>query len=193
MARRLVPQLILISALLFTAACAGPLFKVKPVTQLPPLPTTAKVVDAGGVAVRVAPLLTDEESQELFQANLPVIGMLPLRLEMDFPSSSPVELKKVKFKLHDGQNREWKLLSTKSAVSRILKGNEIRLYNPNFRKQFETDFGAYEFDLKTPLSPSDSQRRGFLFFQTPDKRPVETTQLTLTIERLPQPVTIALN
>ena len=175
-------------------SCSGSLFKVKPATELPPLPANTRSADAGGVTVRVAPLLSDEESQELFEANLPLGGVLPLRVELAFQSGLPVELKKARFRLRDGQNREWKLLSPKSAISRIMKANGVTLYNPNSRKQFELEFGAYAIDLKTPLSSSDARRQGFLFFQTPDKKAVTAgQQLTLTVERLPQTASIAVN
>src|ERR1700752_3384304 len=185
----------LISLFLLASAtsCNGSLFKVKPATELPPLPAKTRSADAGGVTVRVAPLLTDEESQELFEANLPLGGVLPLRVELAVENGGvPVELKKARFRLRDGQNREWKLLSPKTAISRILKANGVKLYNPNARKQFEREFGAYGIDLKTPLSSSDTRREGFLFFQTPNKEAVTAgQQLTLTVERLPQTASIA--
>ena len=183
----------LISLFLLAGAtsCSGSLFKVKPATELPPLPADTRSADAGGVTVRVAPLLTDEESQELFEANLPLGGVLPVRVQLAFQSGVPVELKKARFRLRDSQNREWKLLSPKSASSHILKTNGVRLYNPNSRKQFEREFGAYGIDLKTPLSSSDPRREGFLFFRTPDKNAVTAgQQLTLTVERLPQTASI---
>jgi hypothetical protein len=185
---------LLFLTVLLAMSCTGSLFKVKPVTELPPLPANSRTADAGSVTIRVAPLLTDEESQELFEANLPLSGVLPLRVELAFQSGVPVEVKRARFRLRDSQNKEWKLLSPKSAVSRIMKANGVFAYNPNSRKQFEKDFGAYGIDLKTPLSSSDSRRQGFLFFQTPDKLPVRSSQqLTLTIERLPQPATITIN
>ena len=52
--------------------------------ELPPLPANSRSADAGGVTIRVAPLLTDEESQELFEANLPLSGVLALRVEYGF-------------------------------------------------------------------------------------------------------------
>ena len=186
--------LLLLAVTLVSASCTGSLFKVKPVTELPPLPANTRSADAGGVTIRVAPLLTDEESQELFEANLPLSGVLALRVELDFQSGVPVEIKRARFRLRDGENREWKLLSAKSAISRIMKANGVFAYNPNSRKQFEKEFGAYGIDLKTPLSSGDSRRRGFLFFQTPDKRPVRSgQQLTLTVERLPQPASITID
>ncbi len=185
----------LLFALTVTTSCSGSLFKVKPATELPPLPANSRTADAGGVMVRVAPLLTDEQSQELFEANLPLSGVLPVRIELAFPNGGvPLELKKARFHLRDNQNQEWKLLSPKSAVSRIMKANGVTLYNPKSRKQFEQEFGAYAIDLKTPLSASDSRRQGYLFFQTPDKGPVTSDrQLTLSVERLPGNATITIN
>src|ERR1051325_2672606 len=185
---------LLLVAVVGSASCTGSLFKVKPVTELPPLPTNSRSADAGGVTIRVAPLLTDEQSQELFEANLPLSGVLALRVELAFQSGVPVEIKRARFRLRDSQNKEWKLLSPKSAVSRIMKANGVFLYNPNSRKQFENEFGAYGIDLKTDRKSEDSRRHGFLFFQTPDKQHVRSgQQLTLTVERLPQPASITIN
>lgn len=191
MSRRfLCPFLLLVTL----TSCSNSLFKVKPVTELPPLPAGARSADAGGVTIRVAPLLSDEESQELFEANLPVSGVLPVRIELAFQSGLPIEMKRARFRLHDNQNQEWKLLSPKNAISRIMKANGIFAYNPHSRKQFELEFGAYAIDLKSQLSSSDTHRQGFLFFQTPDKRPVKSDlRLTLNVERLPQAATITLN
>jgi hypothetical protein len=186
--------IILVAVLLLTTSCAGSLFKVKPVVELPPLEGNVKTASAGGVSVRVAPLMTDEESQDLFEANLPLSGILPVRLELAFESGVPVETKKVRFHLRDGAGREWKLISPKAAVGRILKANDVYAYNPNSRKQFEKEFAAYAIDLKSPLSDSERRHQGFLFFETPKKEPVESPRgLVLKIERLPQPVEIALN
>lgn len=187
--------LLLLAATVFIAtSCTGSLFKVKPVNELPSLPANTRNAEGGGVTLRVAPLMTDEESQELFEANLPLSGVLAVRMELAFQSGVPVELKKARFRLRDSQNREWKLLSAKSAVSRVMKANGIFAYNPNSRKQFENEMNAYSIDVKTPLSTGDSRRQGFLFFQTPDKLPVRTgQQFTLTVERLAQPVTVTIN
>ena len=191
MSRRLLCVLLLLATL---TSCSTSLFKVKPVTELPPLPDVSRSADAGGVTIRTAPLLSDEESQELFEANLPVSGVLPVRVEMTFQSGLPIETKRARFRLHDSANQEWKLLSPKNAISRIMKANGVTLYNPNSRKQFAEEFGAYAIDLKTPLSSSDPRRQGFIFFQTPDKRPVRNDlRLTLSVERLPQAASIVLN
>jgi hypothetical protein len=194
MVQRLTSLVFLMVASFLVSGCAASLFKVKPATELPPLATSAKSAEAGGVTIRVAPFLSDEESQELFEANLPLSGVLPIRIELSYESGVPIDTKRARFRLQDDQGREWKWLSPKQAISRILKANEITLYNPSSRKEFEKEFAAYALDLKTPLSASESRKQGFLFFQSPDKRPVASQQkLTLTVERLPQSATIALN
>ena len=193
---KISPQLafFLIAISLLTTSCAGSLFKIKPVVDLPPLAGDIKTANAGGVTIRVAPLMSDEESQELFEANLPLSGVLPLRLEMVFESGVPVETKRMRFHLRDGARREWKMIPAKAAVSRILKANDVYTYNPNSRKQFEKEFTAYAIDLKEPLNTTERRRQGFLFFETPKKEPVESPRgLVLSVDGLPQPVEIPLN
>ena len=182
------------AALLLVSGCGGALYKVKPVVELPPLTGEVKGGTAGGLIVAVAPLLTDEESQDLFEANLPLAGVLPMRMELGYNSGVPVEIKKLRFRLRDAGGKEWKLLNPKQAISRVLKTNEVYAYNPNSRKQFEAEFAAYGLDLKTPLTPGDRERRGFLFFQTPDKEAVASPRgLVLLIEGLAEPLQIAIN
>jgi hypothetical protein len=191
---RRVSSLTIAAIVLLATSCAGSLFKVKPVVELPPLTGDVKSANAGGVSVRVAPLLSDEESQELFEANLPLGGILPVRLELVFDSGVAVETRKVRFRLRDGDGREWKQLSPKAAVARILKANDVYAYNPNSRKQFEKEFVAYGIHLTSPLSDAERRHQGFLFFQTPKKEPVASPRgLVLSVERLPQPVEITLN
>ncbi len=194
MTRRLVVSWAVAALALLVTACSGALFKVKPVVELPPLSGEVRSASAGGVTVKVAPLLDDEESQELFEANLPLSGVLPLRLELEHETGVPVELKRARFRLRDGEGKEWKLLSPKAAISRILSANGVYAYNPSSRKQFEKEFAAYALDLKSPLSTSVRRRQGFLFFQTTDKEPVASPRgLVLEIERVPQPMEIKLN
>ena len=191
--RTLVGLAALVLAVSLSTGCGSSLYRVKPVTQLPALPDNSRSASAGGVTVRVAPLLSDEETQELFEVNLPLAGVLPVRMEMAFESGVPVEIKRARFRLRDAEGREWKLLSPKGAISRILKANEVFAYNPHSRKEFEKEFGSYAIELKEPLTGSDRRRQGFLFFQTPKGEPVRTNQgLVLTIERLPQPIELSL-
>jgi hypothetical protein len=183
---------VLIASLLVTS-CSNSLFKVKPVTELPPISTNSRTATAGNTTIRVAPFLNDEECQELFEANLLLIGILPLRVELTVQNDVAMRLDKAKVRLTDSQGRQWKYLTAKQAASRIKSANGIKLYNPNAKKKFEEDMEAYGVDLKSPLNGPETKRTGFFFFQTPDKRAVASgQQFVLSIEKLPQPLTITL-
>jgi hypothetical protein len=173
------------------AGCGGSLYKVKPKIDAPV--TGGKEASGGGFNVRAVPLLTDEESQELFEANLPLGGLLPVRLEISNESGAALSFKRVRFHLRDNDGREWKLRSPKQVVSRILDSDQVYLYNPNSRKKFEEALGQHAFDIASPLD-STKQRRGLIFFQTPKKEQIASPRgLVLTIEGLPQPVEVIFN
>ncbi len=188
---RIAPSLV-VGICVLSLACNSSLYKVKPPSALPPIAASAASATAGPLTFRAAPLLSDEETQDLFESNLQLAGLLPVRVEIVHNGGEAVELKKVKFHLQDSANGDWKMISAKQAISRIMKANDITLYNPNARKQFETEFRAYELDLKTPLSPG--RRQGLIIFQTAKKDPVATPRgLVLSVEGLAQPVSLNLN
>lgn len=158
------------------------------------MPVTAASADVGVISFRAAPLLTDEESQELFESNLQLAGILPVRVEIAHNGGEPIELRKLRFHLRDRGGASWKLVQARQAISRILKANNIFAYNPESRKTFEKEFRAYELNLKSPLTRAERRRSGILFFLTPGKEAVASPRdLSLSIEGLSQPVTLAFN
>ena len=158
------------------------------------MPPNAQVTNFGNLSVRVAPLMLDEESQELFEANLPLSGLLPLRVEMIHNGGEAVELKRLRLRLRDGEGNQWKLISAKQAISHVLKANQIYAYNPQSRKTFEKEFRAYELDMKSPLAAAERRRHGFIIFQAPKKAPVASPRgLVLSLEGLSQPGEIRIN
>ena len=176
------------------AGCSGSLFKVKPPSTLKPLPKNTATANLGSLSFRAAPLLTDEESQELFDSNLQMAGLLPVRVEVDQNGGDAVDLSKVHFSMHDGGGMEWKAISYKQAIKRILKANGVSFYTPDSRKAFEKEFRAYELDLKAPLTQTDRHRQGVVIFLSPKKTSVVSPHgLVLSVEGLQQPVTLNLN
>ena len=192
---RLTASLALLSfLLLINTACSNSLFKVKPVSGLPALPSSAAGANVGTLTFRAAPLLTDEETQELFESNLQLAGLLPVRVEIVHNSGEAMDLKKLRFHLHDAANADWKMISAKQAISRILKANGVFAYNPDSRKTFEKEFRAHELDLETPLAHAEGRRQGLVIFLSAKKDPVASPRdLVLTIEGLAQPVSLKLN
>ena len=182
------------ASILFTASCGTTLYKVKPPSSLASLPAHSPSVNLGTLSFRAALLLTDEETQELFESNLLLAGLLPVRVEIVHNGGDAVDLKKVRFHLHDGAGTQWQTLSAKKAIARILKANGVFAYNPNSRKQFEKEVRAYELDQKTPFAHDERRRQGIVFFLSPKKEAVASPHgLTLTIDGLPQPAVLKLN
>ena len=185
---------ILALTVLFTSSCGSSLFKVKPITALPPMPATVASANLGSISFRAAPMLSDEKTQELFEANLQLAGLLPVRVEIKHNGGEAIELRKVRFRLTDAAGTKWKAISLKEAIARILKANDVFAYNPNSRKTFEQEFRAYELDLKSPLTNGEGRRQGLVIFLSPDKAPVSSPRsLVLTIEGFTQPVILNLN
>jgi len=184
----------LAATFLFTASCSNSLYKVKPLSALASLPANSPTANLGVISFRAAPLLTDEETQELFESNLLLAGLLPVRVEIVHNGGEAVELKKVRFHLRDATGTQWQTISVKQAIARILKANGVFAYNPNSRKQFEKDVRAYELNLKSPLTHEERRREGIMFFLSPKNEAVASPHgLTMTIDGLPQPATLELN
>jgi hypothetical protein len=185
---------LLACTLVFVSSCGGSLFKVKPVAELRPLPATVASANLGSISFRAAPLLTDEETQELFESNLQLAGLLPVRVEINHNGGVPIDLKRVHFLLTDAAGTKWKAVSAKQAIARILKANDVFAYNPASRKTFEQEFRAYELNLKSPLTHEEGKRQGFIIFLAPGKASVTAPRgLVLTIEGLSQTASLNLN
>lgn len=192
--RPIIKVVVPLCFLLTAAGCSSSLYKVKPPAALSRMPAHAASVNVGSVTFQAAPLLTDEETQDLFEANLQLAGLLPVRFEAAHNGGEPLEFKRLKLKLHDAAGNEWKLVSGKQAVSRIISANKVFTYNPNARKTFEKEFRAYDFNLKEPLTHAEGRRHGLIIFLSPRKEPIDSPRdLTLSIEGLAQPVTLKLN
>ena len=193
-APRFVGRLLAVLSLLVTAGCSGALYKVKPPAALSTMPPNAPSINLGTLSFQATPLLTDEETQELFESNLRLAGLLPVRIAIGHNGGETIELRKLRFQLHDAAGTKWKMISAKQAISRILKANDVFLYNPNSRKTFEKEFRAYELDLKSPLANAERRREGLVIFLSSEKDPVMSPRnLVLTIEGLAQPVSLNLN
>lgn len=158
------------------------------------MPASARSVDVGSLTFRAAPLLTDEESQELFEANLQLASLLPIRIEIIHNSGEPIDLQKLRLTLRSANGDEWKNLPVKKAIARILSANDVFAYNPTARKTFVKEFSAYELNLKEPLMHAERKRGGFVFFQSPRKEVVASPHgLVLAVEGLSQPISIPLD
>ena len=190
--RSLSQMVLLFVFSLFLSACGGSLYKVKPVVSAP-LPDDAKNVSTNLISVRAVPLLKDEESQELFGANMPLAGILPVRVEIENNSGAVVDLKKARFSLSDSSGQVWKNLSVKSTVKRVMKADGFWVYTPASKQEFTDKLSEHTLNVDVPLNQSE-KRAGILFFQKHDKGSVENPQgLVLKVEKLAEKIELQLN
>lgn len=186
-----------IYCLLFTASClllscGGSLYKVKPAASTP-LPDDAKTSASSLISVRAVPLFEDEESQDLFETNLPLAGVLPVRVEIENKSGAAIELKKARFSLRDASGKEWKNLSVKDTVKRVWKANGVYIYTPVSKQEFADGLNSHVLNATVVLNQGE-KRIGILFFQSPNKVQVEKQQgLILRVEKLPERIELPLN
>src|SRR5258708_26757591 len=108
---------VLAFTLVFVSSCGGSLFKVKPAAELRPMPATGASANLGSISFRAAPMLTDEESPEIFESNLQLARLLPVRVEINHNSGDPIELKQVRFRLTDAVGTKWKAISARQAIA----------------------------------------------------------------------------
>jgi len=190
-------QLSVVSCQLLLGFClllsgCGSLYKVKPAVTAP-LPDDAKNVSANLISLSAVPLFEDEESQDLFGANFPLAGILPVRVGIENKSRAFVDLKKARFSLRDANGKEWKNLSVKDTVKRVLDANGVFAYTPASKQEFTDGLISYALNVSVPLSQNE-KRQGILFFQTPDKKAVEKPQgLVLKVDKLSEKTELKLN
>lgn len=184
--------LLLTAYCLLFNACGGSLYKVKPATGAP-LPDDAKTSASGLIPLRAVPLFEDEESQDLFETNLPLAGVLPIRVEIENKTGAVIDLKKARFSLIDASGKEWKNLSVKETVKRVLKANGVYVYTPASKQSFTDGLNSHTLSVDSILNQGE-KRAGILFFQSPNKVQVERQQgLILRVEKLPERLELPLN
>lgn len=183
---------ILLGTALLGSGCGGALYSVKPPVASP-LPDTAASGSNEGVEVHAAAMVDDDESHDLFGVNMPMSGILPVRVEMVNSGSIAIDLGHARFALQDAGGKQWKARSAKQAAERVLKYYDVFLYNPTSRKLYLTAMKLHDFDHESPLSPGE-RRTGFVFFQSPGKEQIDRPHgLVMSVQKLPQTVDVKLN
>lgn len=178
---------VLLMACLAMNACSGQLYKVATPPKSAPPPLTA---DTNGLSV-VAKALNGDEGMGQFDANLLLAGLVAVNVHLTNRTAEPVQFALPRPELHDSGNTLFKLLTPKQALKRVMSYYGNRLYAKAAYAQTLADYEALALPLTATLAPQE-ERRGFLFFQT--KADATTlTDLTLTLNGLPTPVTLKLD
>ena len=164
------------------ASCTGALYNVAPV----PKSSSPEAVRAANESLEITAEPIDEQrSFRDFDANLQLARVIAVDVTITNRSqnSAPAD-----FVLKNNE-RSWKPISPKSALSRVMKYYGVSFYGKeSYRKTVE----AYEgVGLPTTdLSPGE-ERRGILFFDV--RKAKQFDNLVLEVKGSGQPVVITLN
>jgi hypothetical protein len=74
-----------------------------------------------------------------------------------------------------------------------LNANGVFAYTPSSKQEFLEEMNAHALNVDAGLNQNE-KRQGILFFQTPNKEPVEKPQgLVLKVEKLAEKIELRLN
>jgi hypothetical protein len=151
-----------IAFVLLAAGCGGKPFNVKTRPDPPPA-ASGPVTESQGISFQAEALTDEDYLYEIFDANLIMAGILPVRVKVGNSSGEALNLKRVKFEV--GSNgKPLKMLDAGRAFKRLVSYYGISTYTKEGYRESKDDFSSYSIRLDAPLSPGES-RQGMLFFQ----------------------------
>lgn len=172
------------------SACTGVPFNVKPRVDLPAEQIANRAATAS-VDLR-AELVSENEAETLFDGNIWLAGVIPVRVALTNKSAAVIESDDLKFSLVDETGRRFPLLKPKDAFKKMIDYYGVRFYNLALHEEMKDRFLNYGAALNNGLLPAESQQ-GMLFFKHV-KEAAEPAGLRLElIEDKGQPVVIKLN
>jgi len=165
--------------LLFTA-CGAP-FKVAPRVEVP-LESFTHRAETARVTVYAGAPLSEDEVVRLFDGNLLLAGLLPVRVSIVNQSSAMVETSRARFYLVTADGKRLKQVSPKDALKKLFDYYGVRTYNVASFETLRERFSAHALTFPDKLSEG-AQVQGIIFFDLA-KAEAPSSGLTLRIERL---------
>lgn len=163
----------------FTLACGGKPFDVKRVSPVAPDTLGAPAV-AGPLAVRAEAIWDEDWSMEHLDANAPLAGVLPVRVDLENTAGSPAVLEDLELELAGAGGERFERLAAKKAMKKIESYYGISVRGKTGDKIYKEDFRANELAMDPPLGPGE-HRQGLVFFEVP-KGLAGPVDATLTVE-----------
>jgi len=166
--------------MLVTAGCGGKPFNVK--TRPEPLPSVSgPVTESQGVSFQAEALTNEDYLYEMFDANLIMAGILPVRLKIENTSGEAVNLKRVKFEVVSG-GQSLKIIDAGGAFKRLISFYGISTYSKEGYRESKGDLSSHALSLHAPIAPGEA-RQGLIFFRISDDQ-IRQGGLTLLVKKL---------
>ena len=149
------PLLIVLFSVSLTA-CTGPLYSVAPIPKEHARDEVA--ITETGLEVGAA-IVTEDRAFKDFDANLPLAGIVGIDLRVANRSQKSF---RPGIRLRTNE-RDWKPVSPKQALSRVMKYYGVRLYGKESFRQTREAYDSVGFNLDNEIKPGE-ERRGIVFF-----------------------------
>ena len=140
-----------------------------------------------------AQLLSEDESMNLFDGNLLLAGVIPVRTALTNRGGTTLTAKKLEFQLIDSSGRRFKLIKPKDAIDQMIKYYGYRAYSYQPTQEMKERFASHGLNFDKALQPAES-RQGLIFFkQEKDSPQPSGLRLQLTGVTSERAITVALN
>jgi hypothetical protein len=161
--------------------CGGKPFNVRPHPSLPERAYNTKI-ESGGLTIQ-ADALTDEDLlYEIFDANLVLAGVLPVRIKLINGRDEEFRIKKARFEVKSEGGAVFKPIEPKRAYRQLVSYYGITLYRKDAYRESQQDFASHALDTVKTLSIGEV-REGIIFFAAPGEISA-IGNLTLVASRL---------
>lgn len=137
-------------------ACTSPLYSVAPIPKehaRDEVATTETGLEVG------AAMVTEERAFKDLDANLPLAGIVGIDLRLANRSQNAFR-PGIRLRANE---RDWKPVSPKHALSRVMKYYGVRFYGKESFRQTREAYGNVSFNLDNEIKPGE-ERRGIVFF-----------------------------
>src|SRR5688572_6262014 len=181
----IIKSLLVCSLAMLGAACGKP-FNVKPKPDVKTAVPGAQAIykaegEANGLKIYATAINDEDYLYDTFEANLPLAGVLPVRLKVSNTGTEAAQLKNAKLVIQS-QNQSYKILDSHKAYKRLMSYYGVSIYNKHGFKESRDDFDTHAFDLKKPLMAGES-REGLIYFSVPHEV-IKGGNLTLLARKL---------
>lgn len=156
--------------LLLSISCSGAPFKIAPKVPVDPVTITNSTAN-DRLELRAA-ILNEDEVVDLFDGNLILAGIIPVRVVINNRTAQSVELSDVKFRLSSGK-KKFDEKKAKDVLKQMVKYYGVRLYNPTAYDEMQTAFINYSLDVNKTIDSGET-RQGLIFFKFIKEQPLPT-------------------
>lgn len=150
---------------LLVGACSREPFRIQPKAD-----STPETLNAAGstaaFSIRARALRDENESNDRFDANHLLAGVMLVEIRLENTSGAPLILDGLKFQLRDAKGTEWPAMTPDQSIKRLIKYYGVRAYAVDGYNTFREKYRGYGFPSKGSMAPGASAQ-GYLFFRMP--------------------------